>query len=168
MSANWSVMSCSVLAMSASVIASNLRPLRRNDSTDSSIERIWSRSSSMRLRWVSSSMNSERRRILVIGVRRSWLIAASILVRSSMPSCEKARAMSAESRGRSDAGAAPSSCTAAASWAVAAVRRRLRPVGPLQQETRGDDQMKRCDRDDDEGCDLAADAAQVQQALHDQ
>src|SRR5204862_3330638 len=52
--------------------------------------------------------------------------------------------------------------------AVAAVRRRLRLVGPLQQETRGDDQMKRCDRDNDEGCDLAADAAQVQKALHDQ
>ena len=38
----------------------------------------------MRLRWVSSSMNSERSRIRVIGVRRSWLIAASILVRSSI------------------------------------------------------------------------------------
>ena len=52
--------------------------------------------------------------------------------------------------------------------AVAAVGRRLRLVGPVQQEARGDDQMKRCDRDDDEGCDLAADAAQVQKALHDQ
>ena len=38
----------------------------------------------MRLRWVSSSMNSERSRIRVIGVRRSWLMAASILVRSSI------------------------------------------------------------------------------------
>ena len=64
--------------------ASSLRPLRRNDSTESSIARIWSRSPSMRLRWVSSSMNSERSRIRVIGVRRSWLIAASILVRSSI------------------------------------------------------------------------------------
>src|SRR6185312_15838826 len=52
--------------------------------------------------------------------------------------------------------------------AVAAVGRRLRLVGPVQQETRGDDQVKRRDRDDDEGCDLAADAAQVQKALHGQ
>ena len=36
----------------------------------------------MRPRWGSSSMNSERSRIRVIGVRRSWLMAASILVRS--------------------------------------------------------------------------------------
>ena len=52
--------------------------------------------------------------------------------------------------------------------AVAAVGRRLRLVGPVQQETCGDDQMKGCDRDDDKRCDLAADAAQVQEALHDQ
>src|SRR6185503_411682 len=52
--------------------------------------------------------------------------------------------------------------------AVAAVGRRLPLIGPVQQETRGDDQMKGCDRDDDEGCDLAADAAQMQEALHDQ
>ena len=114
MSPNWSVMSCSVLATSASVMASNLRPLRRNDSTDSSIERIWSRSPSMRLRWVSSSMNSERRRILVIGVRRSWLIAASILVRSSIRPVMRsrmrlsARATKRISSGpRSGSGAAP-------------------------------------------------------------
>ena len=45
---------------------------------------------------------------------------------------------------------------------------RIRLVGPVQQETRGDDQMKCYDRDDDESCDLAADAAQIQKALHDQ
>ena len=51
---------------------------------------------------------------------------------------------------------------------LAVAGRRLRLVGPVQQEARGDDQMQRCDRDDDEGCDLAADAAQIQKALHDQ
>jgi len=49
--------------------------------------------------------------------------------------------------------------------AVAAIGRRIRLVGPMQKETRSDDQMKRCDRDDDERCDLAADAAQVEEAL---
>ena len=34
-----------------------------------------------------------------------------------MPSCGNARAISADSRGRSEAGAAPSRCAAAASWA---------------------------------------------------
>ena len=85
-----------------------------------------------------------------------------------MPSCGKARAMSADSRGRSDAGAAPSNCTAATSWPWPRSDDGSGWSGRLQQETRGDDQMKRCDRDDDEGCDLAADAAQVQKALHDQ
>ena len=51
---------------------------------------------------------------------------------------------------------------------VAAIGRRLRLVGPVQQETRGDDQMKRCDRNDDERCDLAANAAQIEKAHHDQ
>ena len=68
----------------------------------------------MRPRWVSSSMNSERRRILVIGVRRSWLIAASILVRSSIRPVMRsrmrlsARATERISSGpRSGSGAAP-------------------------------------------------------------
>ena len=51
---------------------------------------------------------------------------------------------------------------------MAAIGRRLRLVGPVQQEARGDDQMKRYDRDDDEGRDLAADATQVEKAHHDQ
>src|SRR2546430_480873 len=151
----------------------------------------------MRLRLTSSSMNSERRRIRVIGVRRSWLIAASILVRSSIRPVMRSRIrLSARATERISSGPRSGSGAAAplrlklsaalanddsgavnaraaqlhgrGKLAVAAVRRRLRLVGPLQQETRGDDQMKRCDRDDDEGCDLAADAAQVQEALHDQ
>ncbi len=53
---------------------------------------------------------------------------------------------------------------------MAAVKRRIRLVRPVQPETRGDDQMQGCDRDDDEGSDLAADAAKIQKAqkLHDQ
>ena len=43
--------------------------------------------------------------------------AAAAGGRISMPSCGKARAISASSRGRSDAGAAPSNCAAAASCA---------------------------------------------------
>ena len=77
--------------MSTSVIDSSLRSLRRKESTDSSIDRIWSRSCSIRLRCESSSMNSERRRIRVIGVRRSWLMAASILVRSSIKAVIRSR-----------------------------------------------------------------------------
>src|ERR1700694_5687287 len=38
----------------------------------------------MQLRCTSSTINSERRRIRVIGVLKSWLMAASILVRSSI------------------------------------------------------------------------------------
>ena len=45
----------------------------------------------MRLRWPSSSMNSERSRIRVIGVRKSWLMAASILVRSSIKALIRSR-----------------------------------------------------------------------------
>ena len=45
----------------------------------------------MRWRWVSSSMNSARSRIRVIGVRKSWLIAASILVRSSISAVMRSR-----------------------------------------------------------------------------
>ncbi len=42
-------------------------------------------------RCASSSMNSERRRSRVIGVRKSWLMAASILVRSSIRAVMRAR-----------------------------------------------------------------------------
>ena len=68
----------------------------------------------MRLRWASSSMNSERSRIRVIGVRRSWLMAASILVRSSIRPVMRSRmrlsAFATErisSGPRSGSGAAP-------------------------------------------------------------
>ena len=78
-----------------------------------------------------------------------------------MPSCGKARAMSADSRGRSEAGAAPSNWTARDKLGVAAVGRRIRLVRPVHQKARGDDQMQRGDRDDDQRCDLAADAAKI-------
>jgi hypothetical protein len=52
---------------------------------------------------------------------------------------------------------------------MAAVERRIRLVRPVDQETRGDDQMQRDNRGNNECCDLAADAAQVEETekLHD-
>ena len=87
-----------------------------------------------------------------------------------MPSCGKARAMSADSRSRPfRGGRGAEQLHGRGKLAVAtAIERRLRLVGPVQQETRGDDQMKRCYRDDDKCCDLAADAAQIEKAHHDQ
>ena len=53
---------------------------------------------------------------------------------------------------------------------VAAVKRRIRLVRPVDQKTCGDDQMQRHDRGDDQCRDLSADPFQVQKAgqLHDQ
>ena len=85
-----------------------------------------------------------------------------------MPSCGKARAMSADSREPFGSGRRAEQLHGRDELAVAAIGRRLRLVGPVQQEARGDDQMKRCDRDDDKCCDLAADAAQIEKAHHDQ
>jgi len=76
------------------------------------------------------------------------------------PSCGKAAATSAVSRGRSAAGRAPEQLDRAGELGVSAVKRGIRLVRPVQPKTRGDDQMKGGDRDHDEGRDLAADAGE--------
>ncbi len=118
------------------LFASRIWPSRTKESAASTRPFIWSRSRRVEARACSSSMNSARRRSRVIGVRRSWLIAASICVRSSIRRRTRdrirssARDTASTSRGPASGSAtwssrAPNASAAPASRFSGAVRARV-------------------------------------------
>ena len=84
--------------------------------------------------------------------------------RLSMSSCGNARAISANSCGRSAAGRRAEQLDRGGKLAVPAIDRRIELVGPMDQKGRGDDQMDRDDRGDHQRGDLSADPPQIEKA----